>query len=204
MKFLLFAVLLQASPGADGSPPHPDPGPDSIDVVETARRLHGASLPLTAGDLLSRYLSQSRDGAADPKTVLLAARAYADGRAWSAVLRLLLGQPWLGEMDAGAGLLEVGRAFAGLDSLIPRTRQRAESRSSSAPNTPPCCPGSRSTPRPPRNTRPARTSGPSLPAGSVSRRCRSSRARAIWIEPGASQPTSSAIARCPKTRCGWS
>jgi soluble lytic murein transglycosylase len=49
--------------------------------------------------------------------VLLAARAYADGRAWSAVLRLLLGQPWLGEMDAGAGLLEVGRAFAGLDSL---------------------------------------------------------------------------------------
>jgi hypothetical protein len=115
MKFLLYAVLLQASPGADGSPPYSDP--DSIDVVETARHLIEASLPLSAGDLLSRHLSQSRDEAADPGRVLLAARAYADGRAWSAVLRLLLGQPWLGEMDAGVGLLEVGRAFAGLDSL---------------------------------------------------------------------------------------
>lgn len=115
MKFLLFAVLLQASPGADGSPPYSDP--DSIDVVATARRLIAASLPLSAGDLLSRHLSQSRAEAADHGRVLLAARAYAEGRSWSAVLRLLLGQPWLGDIDAGRGLLEVGRAYAGLDSL---------------------------------------------------------------------------------------
>ncbi len=115
LQFLLFAVLLQAPPGADGSPPYPEP--DSTDVMETARRLIDASLPLTAGDLLSRHLSQSRDGAADPTAVLLAARAYADGRAWSAVLRLLIGQPWLGDVDTGHGLLEVGRAYAGLDSL---------------------------------------------------------------------------------------
>ena len=115
MKFLLYAVLFQASPGADGSPPYSDP--DSIDVVETATHLIDASLPLSAGDLLSRHLSESRDEAADPERVLLAARAYADGRAWSAVLRLLLGQTWLGDVDAGRGLLEVGRAFAGMDSL---------------------------------------------------------------------------------------
>ena len=113
MKSLLFAVLLQASPGADGSPPYPD----SADVVETARRLIEASLPLSAGDLLSRDLSQSRVEVADPGRVLLAARAYAGGRAWPAVLRLLLGQPWLDNEDSGRGLLEIGRAYAGLDSL---------------------------------------------------------------------------------------
>jgi soluble lytic murein transglycosylase-like protein len=113
MKSLLFVVLLQASPGADGSPPYPD----SMDVVETARRLIEASLPLSAGDLLSRELSQSRVEVADPGRVLLAARAYAGGRAWPAVLRLLLGQPWLDAMDSGRGLLEIGRAYAGLDSL---------------------------------------------------------------------------------------
>ena len=97
MKFLLFAVILQASSGADGSPPFPES--DSIDVVETASRLIGASLPL------------------DPKVVMLAARAYAEGRAWPDVLRLLVGQPWLAEADAGRALLEIGRAYAGLDSL---------------------------------------------------------------------------------------
>ena len=98
MKFLLFAVLFQASPGADGSPPYPEP--DSIDVVERAKLLIDASLPLTAGDLLSRHLSQSRDDAADPRRVLLAARAYAGGRAWSTVVRLLARQSWLGDVDA--------------------------------------------------------------------------------------------------------
>jgi soluble lytic murein transglycosylase len=116
MKFLLFAVLLQASPGADGTPPFPEP--DSTDVVETARRLIDASLPLTAGDLLSRHLSRPRaEVTAEPRIVLLAARAYAEGRAWSTVVRLLARQSWLGEVDAGRGLMVVGRAYAGLDSL---------------------------------------------------------------------------------------
>ncbi|UCG76807.1 MAG: transglycosylase SLT domain-containing protein [Gemmatimonadota bacterium] len=118
MKALLLAAILQGTPDPAGLPTT-EPEPTSRGaVVEAATRLLDAALPLAAGDLLSRYLSlrEAAEDGADPELVLLAARSYADGRAWTAARRLLGGQPWL-ESDGGRGLHQLARIYRGLDSL---------------------------------------------------------------------------------------
>ena len=117
MKALLLAALLQGVQEGSVLPP-PAAFSSETAALEAASRLEEAGLPLSAGDLLARYLSGGAgEGPAGPRVVLAAARAYGAARAWSEVLRLLRGQPWLQSAESAVGLLEVARAYAGLDSL---------------------------------------------------------------------------------------
>jgi len=118
VKVLLIAALVQVAPGGAGLLSPSPPLDSEPEVLDLASRLMEAQLPLTAGDILSRYLSSRRDPAPPhPPLVLLAAEAYARAGAWPDVLRMLRGQPWLDRVEMGRGLLQLGRAHAGADSL---------------------------------------------------------------------------------------
>ena len=115
---LLIAAILCGSQGAAVRLPAPRPQESEAALLQAASELVAAGRPLSAGDLLARYLSTRRDAAsAPPAIVLRAAEAYDDGRAWPAVLRLLRQQPWLADAEGGRGLLLIARALEGLDSL---------------------------------------------------------------------------------------
>jgi len=118
VKVLLIMALVQVAPGGAGLLSPSPPLDSEPAVLDLASRLIEAQLPLTAGDILTRYLSSRRDPAPpDPPLVLLAAGAYARAGAWPEVLRLLRGQPWLDRAEMGRGLLELARAYTGADSL---------------------------------------------------------------------------------------
>ncbi len=103
-------------PGEAAEPAdRPDPETETAALLEEAERLLGADMPVTASRALARDLSSGR--LAGPEAVILAARAYADHRAWPAVRRLLVEQPWLQEFEEGAGQRLLARAYLGLDSL---------------------------------------------------------------------------------------
>lgn len=62
---------------------------------------------------LSRRLSLD-PGETTPQLVLLAARAYAEARAWVSVRRLLLERDWLDRVQDGEGRVLLARAYLGL------------------------------------------------------------------------------------------
>lgn len=92
-----------------------DPETGTAALLEEANRLLRADMPVSASRALARDLSSGR--LAGPEAVIMAARAYASYRAWPAVRRLLMDQPWVGDFDAGAGQRLLARAYLGLDSV---------------------------------------------------------------------------------------
>ena len=118
MKALLLAAALQGAQDSVSLLSSYATFVSETAALEAADRLVEAHLPLSAGDLLSRHLSaRTEQGSPNPRVLLAAARAYGEARAWTDALRLLRGQPWLEQADGGRGLLEIARAYAGLDSL---------------------------------------------------------------------------------------
>jgi soluble lytic murein transglycosylase len=92
-----------------------DPKAEVTLLLDEARRLLAVDLPVTASRALARDLSSGR--LAGPEPIMLAARAYAAHRTWTAVRRLLVDQPGLGEFEPGAGQRLLARAYLELDSL---------------------------------------------------------------------------------------
>lgn len=91
------------------------PEAETAALLDEARRLLAADMPVTASRAMARELSGGR--LAGPEAIIVAARAYASYRAWPAVRRLLLDQPWLRELEGGAGQRLLARAYLGLDSV---------------------------------------------------------------------------------------
>ncbi|WP_419950241.1 transglycosylase SLT domain-containing protein [Candidatus Palauibacter sp.] len=88
--------------------------PRSDAILERARALLAAQMPVSASTLLARELAAGE--IAGDEAVLLAAQAFADQRAWASVRRLLAeGAITDGSVRAQAMLL-LARAHAGLDS----------------------------------------------------------------------------------------
>ncbi|MDE2662786.1 MAG: transglycosylase SLT domain-containing protein [Gemmatimonadota bacterium] len=117
------------------------PGPGQVaamsadaDVLERARRLLEARMPVSASALLAPALAAGE--VEGDEAVLLAARAFADQRAWASVLDLLSErESWPPSAPSQATVL-LARAYAGLDSL---TRSAAHYRAylSGIDGTPP-------------------------------------------------------------------
>ena len=113
--FLSLAVA-QAQPAGPGGAPAGGADAAAIPAaVSSARLLLDEGRPYAASQELVRYLSTS--DFVPPETVLLTAEVLADTRSWSAVRRLLVGQPWLDSTNGADGLRLLAQAFLGLDSI---------------------------------------------------------------------------------------
>lgn len=115
---LIPASALAAQTGDAARPPAPGQAAATMagpDVLERARRLLDAGMPVSASDLLAPALAAGElEG---DEAVLLTARAFADQRAWASVLDLLSErESWPPTAPSQATLL-LARAYAGLDSL---------------------------------------------------------------------------------------
>ncbi len=82
-------------------------------ILESARGLLDAGMPVTASSFLARELSSGR--VAGSEAVLLAARAHADQRAWPAVRRLLAGRAWEDPADDHEARRLLARAHLATD-----------------------------------------------------------------------------------------
>ena len=110
-SILVFCVTSGVAGQIREAPPGPPP-PDAI--LERARALLEAEMPVSASTLLARELAAGE--IAGDEAVLLAAQAYADQRDWAAVRRLLVGDAVAAPPARTRALLLLARAQAGLDS----------------------------------------------------------------------------------------
>ena len=100
----LFALAFLSFHSAQGQSPQ---APDSSVVTEAAGAL-AAGRPYLASRMLAPLLVIAAPR--DPATTLLAARAASGWESWGSVVRLLAGEPWLDQLEGGAGRALLARA----------------------------------------------------------------------------------------------
>jgi soluble lytic murein transglycosylase len=100
----LLALAFLSVHSAQGQSPQV---PDSSVVSDAAAAL-ASGRPYLASRTLAPLIASPAPR--DPATTLLAARAAAGWDAWSTVVRLLAGEPWLDQLEGGAGRALLARA----------------------------------------------------------------------------------------------
>ncbi len=105
---LLFASGVAAQNGSGQAFPRADA------ILERARALLDAQMPVSASTLLARELAAGE--VQGDEALLLAARAFADQRAWASVRRLLVEDVVSAPSARSQATLLLARAYAGLDS----------------------------------------------------------------------------------------
>ena len=130
MISLLALALLSFTPAQGQSPPTTDSS-----VVSEAAGALKSGRPYLASRILAPLLSSPAPR--DPATTLLAARAAAGWDSWGNVVRLLAGEPWLDQLDAGAGRTLLARA------RVERSEDAVRDAEAAAGNAPPKEQGSR-------------------------------------------------------------
>ncbi|MXW55529.1 MAG: transglycosylase SLT domain-containing protein [Gemmatimonadales bacterium] len=115
---LVLASALAAQAGSAGRPPGSGPVAATTadaDMLERARRLLDARMPVSASALLAPALAAGE--VESDEAVLLVARAFTDHRAWASVLGLLSEHEGSTAAARAQATLLMARASAGLDSL---------------------------------------------------------------------------------------
>ena len=117
LTLILASALAAQAEDAAGTPGSGQAAVATVgaDVLERARRLLDAGMPVSASELLVPALAAGElEGDA---AVLLAARAFADQRSWASVLGLLSERDESTTPARSQATLLLARAYAGLDSL---------------------------------------------------------------------------------------